>query len=308
MQAAGIRQVGARVEMIDVGEPRPLAADEVLLEVMAAGVGNWDEYVRTGGWDVGAGPPMALGVEAAGTVAAAGRAVRDWAPGDAVMTHPVPLRDQGTWAPRLIAPAGLLAPKPPGASWEAAAAFPVPALTAEQVLGDALGVRAGEQVLVNGASGITGGLLVVLAALRGAQVIATAGPAHRQRVTGLGAGHVIDYHDRQWTDQVRAITGGRGVTAAANAAPGGAAAAIRAVADGGRLATITSDPPGGQRGINISSVYVRPDGTQLRRLARQFGDGQLEIPVAASYRLADAAQALAQVAGGHAAGAVVLTP
>jgi NADPH:quinone reductase-like Zn-dependent oxidoreductase len=48
------------------------------------------------------------------------------------MTHPVPLRDQGTWAPRLIAPAGLLARKPPGASWEAAAAFPVPALTAEQ--------------------------------------------------------------------------------------------------------------------------------------------------------------------------------
>jgi NADPH:quinone reductase-like Zn-dependent oxidoreductase len=308
MRAAGIRQVGARVEMIDVGEPRPLAADEVLLEVMAAGVGNWDEYVRTGGWDVGGRPPMALGVEAAGTVAAAGRAVRDWAPGDAVMTHPLPLRDQGTWAPWLIAPAGLLARKPPGASWEAAAAFPVPALTAEQVIGDALGVRAGEQVLVNGASGITGGLLVALAALGGAQVIATAGPAHRRRVTGLGAGHVVDYHDRQWPVQVRAITGDRGVAAAANAAPGGAATAIRAVADGGRLATITSDPPGGQRGITVSSVYVRPDGTQLRGLAKQFGDGQLEIPVAASYRLADAAQALAHVAGGHAAGAVVLTP
>jgi NADPH:quinone reductase-like Zn-dependent oxidoreductase len=98
------------------------------------------------------------------------------------------------------------------------------------------------------------------------------------------------------------------VAAAANAAPGGAATAIRAVADGGRLATITSDPPGGQRGITVSSVYVRPDGTQLRGLAKQFGDGQLEIPVAASYRLADAAQALAHVAGGHAAGAVVLTP
>jgi NADPH:quinone reductase-like Zn-dependent oxidoreductase len=308
MQAAGIHQAGARIEMIDVGEPRPLAVDEVLLEVMAAGVGNWDEYVRTGGWDVGARPPMALGVEAAGTVAAAGRAVSDWAPGDAVMTHPVPLRDQGTWASRLIAPAGLLARKPPGASWEAAAAFPVPALTAEQVLGDALSVRAGEQVLVNGASGITGGLLVVLAALRGAQVIATAGPAHRQRVTELGAGHVIDYHDRQWPEQVRAITGGRGVAAAANAAPGAAATVIGAVADGGRLATITSDPPGEQRGITVSSVYVRPDGTQLRRLARQLGEGQLEIPVAASYRLADAAQALAQVARGHATGAVVLTP
>ena len=306
MQVAGIRAVGARVELIDVDEPRPLAGDEVLLEVMAAGVGNWDEFVRTGGWDVGTRPPMALGVEAAGTVVAAGPAAGDWAPGDPVMTHPVPLRDQGTWAPRLIAPAGLLAPKPPGASWEAAAAFPVPALTAEQVLGDALGVRAGEQILVNGAGGVTGGLLVALAALRGAQVIATAGPASRQRVIKLGARHVIDYHDQQWPAEVRAITGGRGVAAAANAAPGAAAAAMWAVADGGRLATITSDPPAGQRGITVSSIYVRPDGAQLRRLAKRFGDGQLEIPVAASYHLADAGEALGQVTGGHAAGAVVL--
>ena len=109
MQVAGIRRVGARVEMIEAGELRPLAEDEVLLEVRAAGVAVWDESVRTGAWDVGAKPPMALGVEAAGTVLAVGQAVGDWAPGDAVMTHPVPLRDQGTWAPRLIAPAGLLA-------------------------------------------------------------------------------------------------------------------------------------------------------------------------------------------------------
>jgi len=308
MQVAGIRRIGDRVEIIEVSELRPLAGDEVLLEVMAAGVGNWDEFVRTGGWDVGAKPPMALGVEAAGTVMAAGQAVTDWAPGDAVMTHPVPLRDQGTWAPRLIAPAGLLARKPDGASWEAAAAFPVPALTAGQVLSDMLNVCAGQQVLVHGAGGVTGGLLVALAALRGAQVIATAGPAGRPRVTALGARHVIDYHDHDWPAQVRAITAKRGVDAAANAVPGGAASAIEAVADGGRLATITSDPPGGQRGITVSSIYVRPDGTKLRALAKQLGDGQLPIPVAASYRLADAARALALVAGGHAAGAVVLTP
>jgi len=308
MQVAGIRRVGDRVEMIEVGELRPLAGDEVLLEVRAAGVGNWDEFVRTGGWEVGARPPMALGVEAAGVVMAAGRAVSDWVPGDAVMTHPVPLRDQGTWAPRLIAPAGLLARKPPGASWEAAAAFPVPALTAEQVLSGALNVRAGEQLLVHGAGGVTGGLLVALAAVRGAEVIATAGPSSRQRVTALGARHVIDYHDQDWPAQVRAVTAHRGVDAAANAVPGGAARAIEAVADGGRLATITSGPPGGQRGITVCGVYVRPDGSQLRELAARFADGQLEIPVAASYRLADAARALALVTGGHAAGAVVLTP
>src|ERR1700761_2489262 len=120
MQVAGIRRGGAPVEMIEAGEPRPLAGDEVLLEVMAAGVGNWDEFVRVGGWDVGAVPPTALGVEAAGTVAAGGDAGRDWTPGDAVLTHPLPLRDRGAWAPMLIAPAALLARKPPGVSWQAA--------------------------------------------------------------------------------------------------------------------------------------------------------------------------------------------
>jgi NADPH:quinone reductase-like Zn-dependent oxidoreductase len=192
MQVAGIPRVSAPVEMIEVGEPRPLAGDEVLLEVRAAGMGNWDEFVRTGGWDVGARAPMALGVEAAGIVLAVVQAVSDWAPGDAVMTHPVPLRDQGTWAPRLIAPAGLLARKPPRASWEVAATFPVPALTAEQVLGDALNIRAGEQLLVHGAGGVTGGLLVALGSMHGAEVIATADPASQQRVSELGARQVID--------------------------------------------------------------------------------------------------------------------
>jgi hypothetical protein len=71
------------------------------------------------------------------------------------------------------------------------------------------------------------------------------------------------------------------VTAAANAAPAGDASALEAVADGGRLATITSDPPSQQRGITISSIYVRADGNQLRNLASLLGGGQMEIPVAA---------------------------
>jgi NADPH:quinone reductase len=75
-----------------------------------------------------------------------------------------------------------------------------------------------------------------------------------------------------------------------------------------RLATITSDPPSQQRGITVSSISVRADGNQLRKLAQRLRDGQLEIPVAASYRLADAARALAQATGGHVGGAIVLIP
>jgi NADPH:quinone reductase-like Zn-dependent oxidoreductase len=182
----------------------------------------------------------------------------------------------------------------------------VPALTAEQVLSDALRIRAGEHLLVHGAGGVTGGLLVALAVLRGAQVIAMAGPSSQQRITALGARHVIDYHDQDWPEHVRALTGGGGVVAAASAASGGAASALRAVANGGRPATLTSDPPQAQRGITVASVYVRPDGRQLRDLAARFGGGQLELPVAAVYRLADAARALALVTSGHAGGAIVL--
>src|SRR3954466_15175344 len=308
MLVAGIRRTGGDVGMIDVPGPRALAGDEVLIQVRAAGVGNWDEFVRTGGWDVGGSPPMALGVEAAGRVLAVGDAVGDWSPGDEVMTHPLPLRDQGTWAPQLIAPAALLARKPANVTWEAAAAFPVPALTAEQVIGEALDVHAGEQLLVYGAGGVTGGLLVALGTLRGAQVIATAGQASQQRVSALGAHHVIDYHDRDWPEQVRAITEGRGVPAAVNAVPGYAADAIRAVADNGRLATIRPDPPAEERGITVSNVYVRPDGGQLRKLAELFADGTLTIPIASTYRLGDAAAALAETTSGHGGGAVVLRP
>jgi len=307
MQAAGISEFGGAVGRIELPDPRPLASDEVLIEVRGAGVGNWEEFVRTGGWDVGRTPPMALGVEAAGTVTAIGDSVEDWAPGDEVLTHPLPLRDQGTWAPLVIASAAVLARKPASLSWEAAAAFPVPALTATQVIDGALAVGSNDLVLVHGGSGVTGTLLVGLAAARGAEVIATAGPASHDRLRRLGAAHVLDYHDPDWPVQARAIGGGSGVTAAANAVPNGSAVAIGAVRDGGHLATITLDPPDGQRGIEISSVIVQPDGRALGELAELAATGKLEVSIAATFPLDEAAEALAAAIGG-AGGAVVLRP
>ena len=75
MWAAGISEFGGAVRRIDLPDPRPLADDEVLIEIRAAGVGNWEEFVRTGQWDVGRAPPMALGVEAAGTIKTIGVSV-----------------------------------------------------------------------------------------------------------------------------------------------------------------------------------------------------------------------------------------
>ena len=205
MLVAGVHTLDGEVELLDVDEPRRLAADEVLIDVRGAGVGNWDNIIRTGGWDVGTRPPMALGVEAAGVIKAVGASPSGFSVGDAVLCHPVPLRDQGTWAPFLIAPVGSLAHKPPEISWETAAIFPVPALTAEQVVGEALALHGGETLLVNGAGGITGGLIVQLAALRGVDVLATAGPRSADRVRANGAREVIDYHDPTWPQRAKAL-------------------------------------------------------------------------------------------------------
>src|SRR5205823_5277897 len=191
--------------------------------------GNGDGIVRLGNWDVGRHPPLALGVEAAGVIEAVGEQVTTLARGDGVLTHPLPLRHQGTWAERLVAPAALVARKPDAVPWETAAAFPVPALTADQALSEVVPAPSGETVLVHGAGGVTGGLVVQLAIMRGATVVATAGPGSAARVRGYGASAVFDYHNADWPARVRkASHGGRGVGAAVNTARGGAAAAIEA--------------------------------------------------------------------------------
>src|SRR5439155_14315718 len=156
MKAAGINAFGGEVQLLELAAPSPPAPDEVVISVRAAGVGNWDEFVRVGGWDVGRRPPLALGVEAAGVVAAVGDDVTSLAPGDEVLTHPLPLRHQGAWAEWLIAPAALVAQKPAAVPWAAAAAaFAVPALTADQALSEAAPVRPGEWLLVHNATGVT---------------------------------------------------------------------------------------------------------------------------------------------------------
>jgi NADPH:quinone reductase-like Zn-dependent oxidoreductase len=98
------------------------------------------------------------------------------------------------------------------------------------------------------------------------------------------------------------------VTAVANAVPNGSADAIGTVRDCGHLATITQDPPDEQRGIEISSVIVQPDGRALGELAELLAAGKLEVSVAATFPLEEAAAAFAAATGGSAGGAVVLRP
>ena len=95
VRGAGIDRFGGPVRVLPRPDPRALRDDEVLIRVRAAGMGNWDDIVRTGGWATGAAPPCALGVEAAGVITAAGARVSGLRPGDGVLTHPLPLRQDG---------------------------------------------------------------------------------------------------------------------------------------------------------------------------------------------------------------------
>jgi NADPH:quinone reductase-like Zn-dependent oxidoreductase len=306
MQAAGVRAVGAPLESLVLPEPPAPSADELLIDVKAAGVGNWDDLVRTGAWDVGLTPPMALGVAAAGIVRVVGTRVSRFAPGDSVLVHSAPLRYQGTWAEQFLADAADVARMPPELDWPVAGALPVPLLTALQIV-DATACGPSDTVLVNGAGGVTGGLIVAVAAATGARIIATVSAEGMQRARSYGAEQAIDYHDPAWRAYAKRASLD-GFSLVVNAVRGAAGGLLDLVADGGRLATITGDPPASERGVAITDLYVAPDGGALEAAAATLATQGLTIPIAGTYSLTEAATALEQAIRGGSGGARVVLP
>lgn len=306
MKVAGVRVLGGPVEQLELPDPPEPGDGEVLIDVHAAGIGNWEDLVRTGAWDVGIRPPMALGVEAAGIVRAVGPGVSRFAPGDAVMVHSAPLRYQGAWAERFLANEADVAAKPPAFDWPVAGVLPVPLLTAAQVTGG-LGCRPSDSVFVHGAGGLTGGLFVLMAAQAGCRVVATGSPGAADRIRAYGAAEVIDYRAPDWQAQVQASSPA-GFAVAINAVRGAAASLLPLVRDGGRLVTITGDPPASERGIEVKYVIVAPDGPALEAAAELVARVGARVTIAETYGLQAAAGALRRVVEGSGGGARVVDP
>ena len=272
------------------------AGDEVLIDVECAGLGNWDEMMRTGGWGSALAGPFAHGVQVAGRVCGLGPAASAFAVGDEVLSHVPQSHSGGSWAKQVTASSTAVAAKPAGLSWEQAAALPVPGLAAYELLHEALRIREGETLFVHGASGITGRLLVQLAAAQGLHVVATAEPAGAELVAGFGADAVIDPGLADWPDRVREALGAQGASAAAVVAPGGAVAALSLVADGGRFATIADpEPPPPERGIEPRYLRVHPDGELLGRAAQALDRGEITMVQPCAFALTDVEQALQTV-------------
>src|SRR3954468_7061350 len=304
MHGCGVRSSGGQVELLELPDPADPGPGEALLLIQAAGMGQWDGLLHMlGGWEVGLRLPAALGVEGAGTVAAVGPDVNNVAVGDLVLTHAAPLPGgSGLWAERAMVTAMHLARRPDTLDPVLAGGLPVAGLTARQAL-DQLAVSTGTRLLITGASGSTGTIALQLAVHDEATVIATAAAHHADRLRALGAERIVDSHAADWAAHLEG-----GFDAVLVAAMGTAAAAMRVLRDGGRLCSIISDAPPGERDITSTNLYVRPDAAQLRRLAPEAAEGRL-TPDARAVRL-EAAPPIAQqiTAGGSGTPKYVLTP
>ncbi|WP_055557132.1 NADP-dependent oxidoreductase [Streptomyces sp. NBRC 110028] len=290
------------VALLELPEPSSPGPGQILVAVEAAGVGPWDELLNGAGWDVGLRPPAALGVEGAGKVLAFGAGVTGFAVGDRVLAHEAPLPGgSGFWAERVLINADHAAACPRGLDAVHAAALPVNGLTALQAL-EKLDLSRGQRLLITNGGGATGALAIQLAAAKGIEVTATASAAAAERLLGLGAMEVVDYHDPNWSAKVRG-----GFDAALTIATSTADTVLPLVRDGGRLCSLTSDAPPEERGITSWDLYVEPNAAQLVQLADQAAAGTLKL-APEPLPLSEGPAAFARVVTGRAGGKkIVLT-
>jgi NADPH:quinone reductase-like Zn-dependent oxidoreductase len=184
--------------------PKPVAADdEVIVKVRAVSVNPLDWHVMRGkpyvmrlmGSGIGTPKDVELGVDFAGVVDSVGKSVTKFKPGDEVFGG----RD-GAFAEYVqVKESRNVVLKPASISFEQAAAIPIAAVTALQALRDAGKLKAGEKVLVNGASGGVGTYAVQIAKALGAEVTGVCSGRNLELVRSLGADHVIDYTKEDFT-------------------------------------------------------------------------------------------------------------
>ncbi|MCD9028280.1 NADP-dependent oxidoreductase [Luteimonas sp. BDR2-5] len=281
--------------------PRP-GPGQVLVRVLAAGVGHWDVLEREGVFAARSGQPLLVphvpGAEGAGTVVEVGAGVHDFREGDRVCGL-VPLRNPrcGFHAQFVVLDADHVWPVPSRLSLPQAAAMPVDAALAMQGIDAALMVGKGDALLVLGASGGIGHMALQFARQRGARVLAVASGADGQALCErLGADMAIDGRRHNLAAALR-IFAPDGLDAALLTAEGPLTATIvDALRPGGRVAWPhgVADPPA--RGdIAAVAFGMRHDAQTMRAVRRAIDAGPFHLHVSRRFplqRLAEAQQAV----------------
>ncbi|PZG23184.1 NADPH:quinone oxidoreductase [Micromonospora craterilacus] len=189
----------------EVPDPQP-GPGEVIVDVRATAVNRADLLQRQGHYPPPPGAPAYPGLECSGLVSATGPDVTGWRVGDEVCA----LLAGGGYAERVAVPAGQLLPVPAGVDLVDAAALPEVACTVWSNVVQLARLSAGETLLVHGGGSGIGTFAVQLGAALGATVVATARAAKHDRLRELGAGHLVDYQEQDFVEEVRKVTDGRG--------------------------------------------------------------------------------------------------
>ena len=273
------------LEDVALSQPGP---GELLVRVMAAGVGPWDGWIRTGKSVLPQPLPLTLGSDLSGVVEAVGSNVTGFAQGHEIygVTNP---RFVGAYAEYAIVSAGMVARKPARLDHIDAASVPVIAVTALQALHREASIEAGQTVLIHGGAGNVGAYAVQLAHQAGARVIATAGTADIEYVRSLGADVVIDYRAERFEDSAK------GVDIVVDLVGGDTQTRSFAVLKrGGVLASAVSAPDpalAAEHGVKANFFLVAVNTTDLARLADLIDTGRLETNVGTILPLAGARRA-----------------
>jgi NADPH:quinone reductase-like Zn-dependent oxidoreductase len=318
MRAIEYTQFGPPLQVlrsVDVPVPVP-GAGEVLLRVRAASVNAMDyrlipgkpRLVRLFARRARKDGAIRIGADVAGEVEAVGAGVSRFQPGDAVFGV-----CRGAFADYACASEERLVAKPGNTGFAEAAAVPVAAITALQGLRDRGRLQAGQQVLVDGASGGVGTFAVQVAKALGAEVTAVCSTGNVAIARAIGADHVVDYtredfaQDRRRYDVVFAANAHRslfdhrrvlrpgGVHVMAG---GGMSQITQAFALAPLLSCLTR-----KRSALLMAKITRPD---LETLAGMLASGALVPVIERRYPLEAAAEAVAHVSQGHAQGKVIV--
>ncbi|MEA2536122.1 MAG: hypothetical protein QOF11_356 [Chloroflexota bacterium] len=289
--------------------PIPEAGEgEILVRVKAAGVNAMDPIIVAGYAReyMEHRLPLVPGIEYAGVVEAVGPGVEELAPGDEVFGAVAkPYLGGGSWAEYVTANAALARRRPDALDAPTAATLAVAGGTALALV-EAVGVEAGQTVLVVGAAGGVGSIVVQLAARAGATVIAATSAQHADEVRSLGASEVIDYAG----DLLAQVKSGHpeGVDSVIDNFhdAAGLLALAAAVKPGGRVASPVAqgleeafaDQP-------VSAALVRAASDRAGELADLVVSGELRVPIT-THTLADGSRALEAQATRQAPGKLVI--
>ncbi|MFJ8799148.1 NADP-dependent oxidoreductase [Streptomyces sp. NPDC102487] len=283
---AGNRDAGVEgLTLTDI--PHPHAAEnDVIVRVHAAGFTRGElDWPAT--WTDRAGhdrAPSVPGHEVSGVVVELGYGTTGLTVGQRVFGLTDWTRD-GSLAEYVAVEARNLAPLPADVSHTVAAALPVPGLTAWQGLFDHAQIRTGQTILVHGAAGAVGSMVVQLAGEAGARVIGTGRAADQDTALGLGAHAFLDLQndrleDAGEVDVVFDVIGGEVLDRSA--------ALVR---PGGTLVTIARPPTVRPKDGRALFFVVEPDRACLTHLVQRISDGRLDARVAAVRPLTEAAAA-----------------